>query len=42
MKKNKIEMNLPTFVGELVLDLSKILTYDFYYDCMIPKWSKKQ
>ena len=39
-KKSKLKVDSPIFVAESVLYLSKIITYEFYYDYMIPKWSK--
>lgn len=34
-------MNLPIFISESVLDLSKITKHYFYYDYMIPTCIKK-
>ena len=41
MKTHKVNINLPTVFGESVLGLSKILIYEFYYNYIIPKWSKR-
>ena len=40
MSKNKSNIGIPLYDGQKTLDVSKILVYDFYYDHMIPKWSK--
>ena len=40
-EKNKVKMNSPIFVGESVLDLSKILIYEFNHDHIIPNGVKK-
>ena len=42
MKTHKVNINLPTVFGESVLGLSKILIYEFYYNYIIPKWSKRR
>ena len=39
MKKTKIKMNKPTYLGLSILDISKILMYEFWYDYMKPKYS---
>ena len=38
MKKTKIKMNKPIYLGLLILDISKILMYEFWYDYMKPKY----
>ena len=40
MLKIKTKKNIPIHDTKSVLDLSKILIHNFYYDYMIPKWSK--
>ena len=35
MRRTEITMNKPIYVGLAVLDLSKILMYDFYYSYMM-------
>ena len=35
-------MNLLIFFSVSVLDLDKLLTYEFYHDYIILKWSKKR
>ena len=38
MGKIKVVMNKPVCLGQVILDLSKILMYEFHYDYMIPKY----
>ena len=38
MKKTKIKMNKPIYLGLPILDISKILIYEFWYDYMKPKY----
>ena len=38
MKKTKIKMNKPIYLGLSVLEISKILMYEFWYDYMKPKY----
>ena len=40
IRKNKVALTLikPAYVGMCVLDLSKVLMYDFYYDCIKNKY----
>ena len=40
MKTTHIYMNKPVYLGLLVLELSKILIYEFWYDYVKPKDSK--
>ena len=37
MNKAKVKMNKPIYLGLSILDISKILTYEFWYDYMKPK-----
>ena len=37
MGKIKIVMNKPVYLGQVILDLSKIIMYEFHYDYMFPK-----
>ena len=39
MKKTKIKMNKPIYLGLSILDISKILMYELWYDYMKPKYS---
>ena len=38
MKKNKVKMNKPIYLGLSILEISKILMYEFWYDYMKPKY----
>ena len=38
MKKSKVKMNKPIYLGLSILEISKILMYEFWYDCMKPKY----
>ena len=38
MKKNKVKMNKPIYLGLSVLEISKTLMYEFWYDYMKPKY----
>ena len=38
MKKTKIKMNKPIYLGLSILDISKTLMYEFWYDYMKPKY----
>ena len=40
MRKTKILMNKPTYL-QAILDISKILMYEFLYDYLIPKYGDK-
>ena len=37
--KIKVVMNKPVYLGQVILDLSKIVMYEFHYDYMVPKYS---
>ena len=41
MGKIKVVMNKPVYLGQVILDLSKIVKYEFHYDYMAPKYGKK-
>ena len=41
MKKTKVKMNKPMHSGLSVLDISKILMYEFWYDYMKPKYKNR-
>ena len=34
----KVVMNKPVYLGQVILDLSKIIMYEFHYDYMVPKY----
>ena len=38
MKKTKVKMNKPVYLGMLILDISKTLMYEFWYDYIKPKY----
>ena len=38
MGKIKEVMNKPVYLGQVILDLSKIVMYEFHYDYMVPKY----
>ena len=38
MGKIKVVMNKPVYLGQAILDLSKIVMYEFHYDYMVPKY----
>ena len=39
MGKVKVVMNKLVYIGQAILDLSKLIMYKFHYDYMIPKYS---
>ena len=39
MKKTKIKMNKPIYLGLSILEISKMLMYEFWYDYMKPKYN---
>ena len=39
MKKTKVKMNKPIYFGLSILEISKILMYEFWYDYMKPKYN---
>ena len=41
MGKIEVVMNKPVYLGQAILDLSKIVMYEFHYDYMVPKYGKK-
>ena len=41
MGKIKVVMNKPVYLGQVILDLSKIVMYEFHYNYMAPKYGKK-
>ena len=41
MRKREITMNKPVYLGQAILDLSKMLMYEFHYDYMRPKYGSK-
>ena len=41
MKKTKVKMTKPLYFGMSILDISKILMYNFWYDYFKPKYGDK-
>ena len=41
MKKAKVKMNKPAYLGLYILDISKILMYKFWYDYIKRKYGDK-
>ena len=41
MKKVEVKMNKPIYLGQAILDLSKTLMYEFWYDYIKPKYNDK-
>ena len=39
MKKTKVKMNKPIYLGSSILEISKTLMYEFWYDYMKPKYA---
>ena len=38
MKKTKVKINKPVYLGFSILEISKTLMYEFWYDYMKPKY----
>ena len=38
MDKIKVVMNKPVYLGQVILDLSKTIMYEFHYNYMVPKY----
>ena len=41
MKKTEVRMNKPIYLGQAILDLSKTLIYEFWYDYIKPMYGDK-
>ena len=41
MGKVRVKMNKPVYLGQAILDLSKIIMYEFHYDYMKKKYNEK-
>ena len=37
MRMVKVKMNKPIYLGQAILDISKTLMYEFWYDSIRPK-----
>ena len=40
MGEIKVVMNKPVYLGQAILDLSKLIMYEFHYDYMLPKYNE--
>ena len=40
MRKREVYLNQPIYLGQVILDISKILMYEFWYDYLKPKYGK--
>ena len=40
-KKTEVKMNKPIYLGQAILDISKTLMYEFWYDYIKPKYEDK-
>ena len=40
MKKVKVKMNKPIYLGMSIIDISKIPMYEFWYDYLRPKYKE--
>ena len=41
MRLSKVKLDKPSYVGVAILDISKILMYDFFYNFVKPTWGDK-
>ena len=41
MNKTEVKMNKPIYLGQAILDISKTLMYEFWYDYIKPKYEDK-
>ena len=41
MKKTKIKMNVPIYIGFTILEVSKTVMWKFFYDYLKPKYGDK-
>ena len=41
MKKTEVRVNKPIYLGQAILDISKALMYEFWYDYIKPKYGDK-
>ena len=41
MKKTKVKMNKSIYLGMSILDTSKTIMYEFWYDCIKLKYQEK-
>ena len=41
MRKTRVLINKPVYIGQTVLDISKTLMHEYYYDYLKPKYADK-
>ncbi|XP_057296231.1 uncharacterized protein LOC130625182 [Hydractinia symbiolongicarpus] len=41
MGKTEVKMNKLVYIGQAILDISKLIIYEFHYDFMLPKYGSK-
>ena len=41
MKKTKLKLTKPRYLGMSILDIGKTLMYEFWYDCIRPKYGDR-
>ena len=41
MGKVEVVMNKPVYLSQAILDLSKLVMYEFHYDCLAPKYGSR-
>ena len=41
MKKVEVKMNKPIYLGQAIIDISKTLMYEFWYNYIKPKYGNK-
>ena len=41
MRKTEVKMNKPIYLGQAVLDISKTLMFEFWFDYIVPKYGDK-
>ena len=41
MRSTEVLMNKPVCLGQVILDISKTLIYEFYYEYLNPKYGDK-
>ena len=42
MRKTKVKTNKPIYLGQAILDISKTIMYEFWYDYIKPKYEDKR
>ena len=41
VKSKKVKINKPVYLGMSILDISKTFMYEFWYDCLKPRYKDK-